>query len=240
MQAYYHSIETFGTVDGPGIRYVLFMAGCRLGCRFCHNPDTWVSGDKTISVAEILADYEQYRCFYQASGGGITVSGGEPLLQAGFVAALFAACRERAIPTVLDTSGYAGLSDLELVLPHTDMALFSVKAVDPAKHRFLTCGDNAGIIANLRYAAVKTQVVVRYVVIPGVNDTRKDILALGRLVLSLASEVPVELLAYHTLGREKWRKLGLRYDLEAVGEAAQSDLEQVKDILTSIRVAVRA
>ena len=101
---YFHSVETFGTVDGPGMRYVLFLSGCTLGCAFCHNRDTWEFGDKTISVTEVLADYEKYRVFYESSGGGLTVSGGEPLLQPDFVEALFRACREQGIHTTLDTA----------------------------------------------------------------------------------------------------------------------------------------
>ena len=115
MKAYYHSINTFGTVDGPGIRYLLFLAGCNLGCSFCHNPDTWVRTGKTISVDEIVEEIKKYRVFYDKSGGGITVSGGEPLLQAEFVSELFAKCKELGIHTALDTGGFFAQAELDKV-----------------------------------------------------------------------------------------------------------------------------
>lgn len=232
MKGYYHSIETFGTVDGPGIRYVLFLSGCQLRCSFCHNPDTWEQGSQLITVAEVLADVERYRNFYDKSGGGITVSGGEPLLQAEFVAELFRNCQERGIHTLLDTSGCAQLENLQLVLSYTDQIQFSIKAVDVVKHQQLTAMGNEEILVNLRYVAEqKIFLVIRYVVIPEVNDSMADLQKLADLVNNLLGKASVELLGYHTMGLEKWRQLGWKYRLEHIHAATEQDLAIAKIIL---------
>ena len=237
MKAYYHSIETFGAVDGPGIRYVLFLAGCNLGCAFCHNPDTWTQGKKTITVAEVLEDIAKYRSFYEASGG-ITVSGGEPLLQAGFVAELFQACKAEGIHTVMDTSGYASRQDVEMVLPYADQVLFCLKAVSPKVHRQLTVGDNDAIIANLQHIVAATTVTVRYVIIPGINDSQSELMALAGLLHALTTPVKAELLPYHTLGRHKWDSLGLPYRLPTAPDAKPDDMNRAKQILEDAGIAV--
>lgn len=224
MNGKYHSIETFGTVDGPGIRYVLFLSGCPMRCAFCHNPDTWSCGGNPIAVNDVVQDIARYQNFYSSSGGGLTVSGGEPMLQPAFVASLFAQCRNKGIHTLLDTAGYCSQADFDLVLAHTDMVSFCVKAVDPEKHLKLTGVENSGILANLAYVAGKCRLVVRYVVIPGINDSDSDLEALAGLAASLPQAVPVELLPYHSLGREKWTKLGLTYALDAVPDAEESHL----------------
>lgn len=238
MKAYYHSIETFGTVDGQGIRYVLFLAGCSLGCVFCHNPDTWSCGEKVITISEILADYQKYCAFYDASGGGITVSGGEPLLQADFVAELFKACREAGIHTTLDTAGYCTQESVLKVIPYTDAVLFSIKAVTAEQYRFLTVADNTAILANLRLFAAHIPLTLRYVLIPGITDSISDLAQLADLIKTLPSLVPVELLAYHTLGREKWLKLGLKYGLEEVPDATNAQMARAKSQLEAQGIRV--
>ncbi|MEN6411883.1 MAG: pyruvate formate-lyase-activating protein [Veillonellales bacterium] len=234
----YHSMETFGTVDGQGIRLVLFLSGCRLSCKFCHNPDTWSCSGKEITAAQVLAAVNKYRRYYEASGGGITVSGGEPLLQPEFVAALFKSCQEQGIHTTLDTAGYCSPDQLRQVLPYTDAVLFSLKAVEPSKHYFLTGHDNTEIIDNLRYTVQIRPVTLRYVVIPGVNNEPADITALAKLIHSLPLPVPVELLAYHTLGRSKWEKLGWKYSLADVPAANEQDVQAVREQLTRQDISV--
>jgi len=229
--AYYHSIETFGTVDGPGIRYVLFLAGCDVGCIFCHNPDTWYKGDKLITVDEVLKDLENYRPFYENSGGGLTVSGGEPLRQADFVAKLFAQAQARGFSTVLDTSGYSNKETLDKVLPVTDIVQISLKAVTPSLHKKLTRVANNIILDNLRYVASKVAVILRYVVIPGLTDSKEELEALTSLLKELPESVKLELLPYHTLGRKKWDKLGLEYQLDGVRDATDDDINRVKSYL---------
>jgi pyruvate formate lyase activating enzyme len=237
MKGYYHSIETFGTVDGPGIRYVLFLSGCKLRCSFCHNPDTWEQGRQEATVDQIIADSERYRNFYDKSGGGITVSGGEPLLQEQFVAELFRNCQGRKIHTLLDTAGYSPLESLKLVLPYTDQIQFSVKAVDPVLHQQLTGTANKEIFANLYYAAAqKIPLTIRYVLIPGINDTMDELRNLADLVNSLSGQVTVELLGYHTMGLEKWQHLGWQYTLGHVHAATEQELGLAMTLLNQYGV----
>jgi pyruvate formate lyase activating enzyme len=231
MQGYYHSIEHFGTVDGQGIRYVLFLSGCQLRCRFCHNPDTWQQGSQLISTEEILKDIRHYRHFYAGSGGGITVSGGEPLLQSQFVAELFAACQNYNIHTTIDTAGYYNKEHLTNVLPYTNAALFSIKAVDPQKHQWLAGFGNQQILDNLNYLVQHIPVTLRYVVIPGLTNSVEDLQALAGLVHSLSAIVPIELLPYHSLGRYKWQTLNMKYTLDDVPDATHHDISLAASIL---------
>lgn len=234
MDGYVHSVETFGTVDGPGIRYVLFLSGCGLACSFCHNPDTWQKGTQTMSVKEVLADIRRYRKYYDKSGGGLTVSGGEPLLQADFITALFKACKAENIHTLIDTSGYCPQASLEKILSYTDYIQFSIKAVDVHKHKLLTGAVNDLILANLRLAALSTlPLIVRYVVIPGISDTAHDVKKLADLINSLPGSPKVELLAYHTLGVKKWEALGKTYTLSHIRPATPEDVKKVQAFLTS-------
>ena len=233
MKAYYHSINTFGTVDGPGIRYLLFLAGCNLGCSFCHNPDTWVRTGKTISVEEIVEEIKKYRVFYDKSGGGITVSGGEPLLQADFVHELFTKCKEVGVHTALDTGGFVAQAELDKVLPHTDLVMFSLKAVDEEVHRQLTGKDNVLVLQNLFHAASQTQLVLRYVVIPGVNESDSDLSKLAAIIKQLPPTVKIDLLPYHTMGKTKWQALKIPYKLNSVPDASQSDMQRVRDFFAN-------
>jgi len=238
MEGYYHSIERFGTMDGTGIRYVLFLSGCQLRCRFCHNPDTWLPGNQTISTVQVLADILRYRHFYDASGGGLTLSGGEPLLQSQFATELLSACHTHAIHTTIDTGGYYDQQNITAILPYTDAALFSIKAVDPQKHRWLAGFDNAQIISNLNYMTQHLTVTLRYVVIPGVTNSAEDIQALVNLIHSLPRPVNVELLPYHTYGRQKWQALQMNYTLDHIPEATPSDVEIVAECLMAQDITV--
>jgi pyruvate formate lyase activating enzyme len=233
MKGYYHSKETFGTVDGPGIRYVLFLAGCGLGCAFCHNPDTWGQGTQDIDSADVLKDVNEYRGFYETSGGGITVSGGEPLLQPEFVAELFRICKEDGISTTLDTAGYCKAGALLQVLPYTDHVLFSLKAASARLHKRLTLADSSeDILRNLRYIASRKSVTLRYVVIPGVSDTESEITQLIDLLRSIkARELKVDLLPYHVMGVYKWGNLGMEYRLEGISPASTENVSRVKEKL---------
>lgn len=226
-KAVYHSIEPFGTVDGQGIRLVLFLSGCHLGCKFCHNRDTWDESGKTITVEEVLAKYDRYRSYYDASGGGITVSGGEPLLQASFVEELFQECRAKGIHTTLDTSGFVSPEALHAVLPYTDAILYGLKAANSLTHQKLTVHDNSLILSNLALVAGRTNVTVRYVILPGLNDSDDEIQLLIDRIKGLPTLVPVELLPYHTLGKSKWEQLGVDYSLADVREASAADVDRV-------------
>lgn len=239
MVGYYHSKETFGTVDGKGIRYVLFLAGCSLGCAFCHNPDSWARGDKTITVEEVMADVEQYRSFYESSGGGITVSGGEPLLQPAFVAELFKACHQAKIHTTVDTAGFYRQDILDSVLKHTDHVLFSLKAVDAKIHRYLTKADNKEILGNLQYIAKQKPISLRYVVVPGINDSEKEIAALSSLIKKIGGDIKVELLGYHTMGVYKWKELGMEYKLDNIKPSTKEDVKKIYEQLKTSGITMQ-
>ena len=238
MQGYYHSIERFGTVDGHGIRYVLFLSGCQLRCRFCHNPDTWQQGNQTISTEKVITDILHYRQFYDASGGGLTLSGGEPLLQPQFVAELFAACKAHNIHTTIDTAGYYDQQHITAILPYTDAVLFSIKAVNSEKHRWLAGFDNTQIISNLHYIAEYLPVTLRYVIIPEITNSLEDLQELVGLIHSLPNTPQVELLPYHTYGLQKWQALQMKYTLNHVPEAMPQDVITAADYLTEQGIIV--
>ena len=239
MKGYYHSIETFGTVDGNGIRYVLFLAGCALGCRFCHNPDTWGAGSKTVTVEEVLADYRRYRLYYEASGGGLTVSGGEPLLQPGFVASLFAACRDKGIHTTLDTAGYAEASGIGAVVRNTDTVLFGLKGALEETYNRLTNCTQGKIVDNLYLVSgYPVELIIRYILIPSVNDSERELEAVAKLITSLKRNASVELLPYHTMGISKWHQLGLEYLLDGIPPASDADILNAKSFLTYAGITV--
>lgn len=233
-----HSCEPCGAVDGQGIRYVLFLAGCALRCKFCHNPDTWQPTGRPVTVDAVLSDLARYEAFYRFSGGGVTVSGGEPLLQADFIAALFRACRKQGIHTTLDTAGFAAPAKLAQVLPYTDAVLFSIKTAIPDKHVWLTGRSPGPILENLRVATARVPVTVRYVVIPGLTDTAADLAALAALLHGLPRLVAVELLPYHTLGRAKWEGLGRRYPLDGIAGARREHMLAVQAALTAQGIRV--
>lgn len=209
-----HSFESMGLVDGPGIRSVVFLQGCRLRCAFCHNPDTWGCGSGQLVEPHALAErLARFRGYYARSGGGVTFSGGEPLLQPEFLAECLRLCRESGIHTCLDTAG-AGLGGYADVLAHTDLVLYDVKHHDPDAYRALTGRD---MDETLRFVqAVRESGVplwVRHVVVPGLTDGREHLAALRAYVDTLPNVQKVELLPYHRLGETKYQALGRAYPL---------------------------
>lgn len=228
-----HSVESCGAVDGPGLRCVIFTQGCRMRCRYCHNPDTWaLHAGREVAVGELLADIRSYLPFMQASGGGVTVSGGEPLLQPAFVAGLFAECHRLGIHTALDTAGYAEPEEALPVLAETDLVLLDIKHADPVKHRALTGvdPDRPRRIAHLA-AGLGKPIWIRYVVVPGWTDAPEDVDALAGLVGDLPTVEKVELLPYHLLGRHKWEVMGIPYTLEGVASPPPATLERIRQQL---------
>lgn len=241
MQGYYHSKLSFGTVDGPGIRFVLFLTGCQLGCSFCHNPDTWARGEQLITVAEVLREVEEYRQFYEASGGGITVSGGEPLLQPAFTAELFRQCQSAGIHTALDTCGFVPKENILQVLPYADRVLFSLKGSTDAAYQQLTKARSMKLILeNLQLIAERKPVTVRYVFIPDYTDGPECLAALIRIMNGLPATAEVEILPYHTLGRGKWKELGWEYLLDGVPEPAPEQLQAFRQQLQQAGIRLAA
>lgn len=227
-----HSLESFGSVDGPGVRYVVFLQGCALRCRYCHNPETWAfAGGTEMTADEVLNKALRYKSYWGSggSGGGITVSGGEPLLQMDFLIALFGLAKAKGVHTALDTAGQpfcedaAWLAKLDTLLALTDLVILDLKEPDDARHRALTGQGNVNIFAFARYCADKgVGLWVRHVLVPGLTDDETGLAELGDFIASLSTVERVEILPYHTLGLFKWQKLGLKYPLpDAVPPTAE-------------------
>lgn len=218
-----HSLESMGTVDGPGIRFVVFTQGCPMRCAYCHNPDTWaINAGTMVPVEHIVELFENNRQFYER--GGITVSGGEPLLQPEFLAALFREMHARPrgrVHTCLDSCGYAYTPDkperFAAVLDETDLVLLDIKHADPVAHRELTGRDPERIIAfGDELARRGISVVIRHVVVPGYTDSEEECERLGRLIAPWHNVIGLEMLPYHTMGVAKYEQLGIPYRLEGV------------------------
>ena len=229
-----HSIETFGTVDGPGIRFVVFMQGCLLKCKYCHNRDTWnKNGGKLISLDELVNKIERYIPYILPSGGGVTITGGEPLLQAKFLITLFKELKNRNIPTAIDTSGMVDLNDeIKELLSLTDLVLLDIKHINDEKCKDLVGSSNKKELTFARYLSDNSiPVWIRQVIIPGITDDQKDLLKLKAFISSLSNVKKIELMPYHELGKFKWENLGLKYELEGISSATNEDIERVKKIL---------
>ncbi|MGI6469737.1 MAG: pyruvate formate lyase-activating protein [Syntrophomonadaceae bacterium] len=238
MRGRVHSIETFSTLDGPGIRMVVFLQGCHLRCRYCHNPDTWsysLASTSYYSSEELMALVRRGLGYYRNSGGGLTFSGGEPLLQHCFVCEVFERCHQEGIHTALDTALYVPPSRVQAVLPFTDLFIADIKHIDSAKSRWLTGQSNDLNLANIRSInAAGTQLWIRYVVVPGYTDAERDITALAEFLAPLSEVKRIELLAYHTLGVHKWELLGLDYDLHAVEPPQADEMQRLQEIVQQI------
>ncbi len=240
-----HSEESFGAVDGPGIRYVLFLAGCPLRCLYCHNADTWkMSNGKEMTVEEVLERVKSYIPFYEASGGGITVSGGEALLQIGFLTELFKQCKAEGIHTCLDTSGAtfsrrpSYLKKLDELLKYTDLILLDLKHIDSEKHKFLTGQNNEHILDFARYLAEKQiPVWVRHVLVPTITDYDEYLNRLADFIKTLDNVEKIEVLPYHRLGAYKWEQLGLEYKLKDVEPPEKERVENAEKILNAALVS---
>ncbi|MBR6530024.1 MAG: pyruvate formate lyase-activating protein [Clostridia bacterium] len=234
MQGFVHSRESFGTVDGPGVRYVLFLSGCPLRCAYCHNPDTWATpAAETLSAEEVLREYRKNRAFYT---GGITVTGGEPLLQTEFVTELFTLAQTEGVHTCLDTSGATfdpeNTEKIDHLLAVTSLVLLDIKHAERDAHVALTGADNDRILAFARHLnEKKVPTWIRHVLVPTLTDSEEHLKALARIVAPLANVQAVDLLPYHTMGRAKYESLGLDYPLANVPAATSADVARARAIL---------
>jgi len=228
-----HSIETMGTVDGPGIRYVVFTQGCPMRCIFCHNRDAWdPKGGKEITIEELMQDIKQYLPFYQSSGGGITATGGEPTLQADFVRDLFTRAKnELGLNTAMDTSGFVDVEKARDLLQVTDLVLLSIKHIDEIKHEEITGVSSRKVFAFMKYLKeINKPTWIRYVVIPGLTDSREDVRRLAEFLTEFPNIQMVDILPYHTMGVYKWEAMGLEYPLKGVPAPDKKTVEEIKDI----------
>ena len=228
-----HSFESFGTVDGPGIRYVIFLQGCHLKCKYCHNRDTWdINGGYYSSLDEILDKIENYKNYIMPNGG-VTVTGGEPLLQVHFLIELFKKLKEKNIHTCIDTSGMIDITeDIKTLLNYTDLVLLDIKHIDPIKCKNLVGVSNE---RELKFAEYLSQnnidMWIRQVLIPGYTDDENDLKKLKSFIDKLNSVKKVELLPYHNMGEYKWKKLGLNYDFKDVKVPTAEEVKKSKQIL---------
>lgn len=228
-----HSFESFGTVDGPGIRYVIFLQGCHLKCKYCHNRDTWdINGGYYSSLDEILDKIENYKNYIMPNGG-VTVTGGEPLLQVHFLIELFKKLKEKNIHTCIDTSGMVDITeDIKTLLNYTDLVLLDIKHIDPIKCKNLVGVSNE---RELKFAEYLSQnnidMWIRQVLIPGYTDDENDLKKLKSFIDKLNSVKKVELLPYHNMGEYKWKKLGLNYDFKDVKVPTAEEVKKSKQIL---------
>ncbi|MFB1050284.1 pyruvate formate-lyase-activating protein [Paraliobacillus sp. JSM ZJ581] len=239
MKGRIHSIETCGTVDGPGLRYVIFTQGCLLRCKFCHNPDTWKMGEgKEMSVEDLVKDIKSYLPFFQSTNGGVTVSGGEPLLQAEFLVELFTELKKLGVHTTIDSS--AGcfsrsprfMENLDKLLEVTDLVLLDLKHIDPVEHKELTGVSNEHIIDMAKYLDQKNVPIwVRHVLVPGHSDNDIYLQRLSDFIATLDNVEKIEVLPYHKLGVYKWETLGLEYPLEGVEPPTEDRVKNAEDIL---------
>ncbi|RHP06919.1 pyruvate formate lyase-activating protein [Firmicutes bacterium AF36-3BH] len=235
MIGHIHSTESFGAADGPGVRFIVFMQGCHMRCRYCHNPDTWkMDGGDEVTADEILKRALRFKPYW-GKDGGITISGGEPLLQIDFVIELFKKAKELGINTCIDTAGNPFtkeepfFSKFEELMKYTDLLLLDLKEINPARHKDLTGFDNSNIIEMAKYLSeINKPVWIRHVLVPEHSDFDEDLDALGDFIDTLSNVDRVEILPYHTLGKFKWENLGIPYTLENISPPSAERIENAK------------
>lgn len=235
MIGHIHSTESFGAADGPGVRFIVFMQGCHMRCRYCHNPDTWkMDGGDEVTADEILKRALRFKPYW-GKDGGITISGGEPLLQIDFVIELFKKAKELGINTCIDTAGNPFtkeepfFSKFEELMKYTNLLLLDLKEINPARHKDLTGFDNSNIIEMAKYLSeINKPVWIRHVLVPEHSDFDEDLDALGDFIDTLSNVDRVEILPYHTLGKFKWENLGIPYTLESISPPSAERIENAK------------
>ena len=235
-----HSTESFGSVDGPGVRFILFLQGCRMRCKYCHNPDTLAfKSDKAVerTVEDVLKEALKFKSFW-GKRGGITVSGGEALLQAEFVTALFIEAHKLGIHTTLDTAAQPFSRDpkflegLNKLLDVTDLVLLDLKEINPKRHKILTGHGNENILDFAKYLSdYQVPVWIRHVLVPGESDYDEDLIKLGQFVDSLDNVDKFEILPYHTMGEIKWQEMDWEYPLAGVKPPTKERVENAKELM---------
>ncbi len=239
MKGYVHSVESFGSADGPGVRYIIFLSGCNLRCRFCHNPDTWEKcAGEELEASEVVKKALRYKDYW-GDKGGITISGGEPLLQPEFLLEILKEAKKENINTCIDTAGepYKNtLSDelLEKIVNYTDLFMLDIKHIDEEAHINLTgkSGKNIKDLAR-KLSDMGQPLWIRHVLVPGINDSEEDLKALRAFLDKLKTVERIDVLPYHTLGVFKWEELGIPYTLDGVEPPTQESVKLANKILKS-------
>lgn len=237
MEGFVHSIESFGTVDGPGVRYVVFMQGCPMRCAYCHNPDTWeLNVGPKKSVDEIINEFEKNRAFYK--DGGITVTGGEPLMQIDFVTELFKKAKVHHIHTCLDTSGITfnresrTIHKMDELMQYTDLVMLDIKHIDPIEHLKLTQQKNDNILDYVRYLSeIQKDVWIRHVVVPTITQNDKYLYQLGYFLGEFKNIKALDILPYHTMGIVKYEQLKMDYPLKEIDALSKEDAIKAKTVV---------
>lgn len=238
MKGNVHSIETFGSADGPGVRFIIFLRGCALRCKYCHNADTWaVHEDNWKSADELLDQAEHYRDYW-GKNGGITVSGGEPLLQIDFLLELFEKAKQRNINTCIDTAGEPftrnepWFSKFNELMKYTDLLLMDIKHIDPIEHIKLTGKPNDNIQDMFHYLdEIHKPIWIRHVLVPGITDKDEYLYQTRNFIETLHNVERIDVLPYHSMGAYKWEKAGLTYPLRGVNPPSEERVENAREIL---------
>ena len=236
-----HSVESFGSADGPGVRYIVFLKGCNMRCQYCHNPDTWAKdGGELMTPEEVLKKALRYKTYWKEKGG-ITVSGGEALLQIDFVTELFRLAKEKGVNTCLDTSGNPFSleepfkSKFDELMKYTDLFMLDIKHMDDAAHRKLTGQTNQNILEMAAYLSDHGKAMwIRHVLVPGITTAEDELYRLRSFLDTLKTVERVEVLPYHTLGVFKWKELGIPYQLEGVDPPTKEQIDRAKEILGAL------
>lgn len=234
-----HSFESFGTVDGPGIRYVIFFQGCPLRCQYCHNPDTWANGGKEYTAEQIVAQALRYKNYF-GEKGGVTATGGEPLMQIDFLIELFTQFKAKGLHTCIDTSGITfnpnsqqSVDKHKKLLEVTDLVMLDIKHIDDEACKKLTGHSNANTLAFAKFLSENNQPTwIRQVIVPGITDSEETLRQTRAFIDTLSTVEKVEVLPYHTLGEVKYEKLGIEYPLKGVETPAKERVMYAKRILT--------
>ncbi|HHT96282.1 MAG TPA: pyruvate formate lyase-activating protein [Clostridiales bacterium] len=228
-----HSLESFGTVDGPGIRFVVFMQGCVLRCQFCHNPDTWdpAKGEE-YTVEQLMDEIRKYKSYMEFSGGGVTFTGGEPLMQAEFILEVVKRCKQEGISVALDTSGFIWNNYVQEVLKYTDIVLLDIKSYDPLVYKTVTGVSLAPTLKLLEYLREENiETWVRIIIVPNLMDDLESIRELSNYLDDFTNVSKIELLGFHKMGEYKWKELGMEYQLYDTPEPTKELMNKVKEIL---------
>lgn len=237
-EGYIHSTESMGTVDGPGIRFVVFNQGCPLRCQYCHNPDTWKlkDGKKTTSE-KLIKKINKIKPYIKRSGGGLTISGGEPTLQLEFTLDLLQKAKANGIHTAVDTAGYLAEEKFKKLLPYIDLVLLDLKALDDSIHQSLTGVSNNKTLKILDLLEKeKKSYWIRHVIVPGITDDLESIKKLAQYLKDKKYLKKIELLPYHELGKHKWENLGLEYKLAAVKPPTEKKMAELNAVLKNFKI----
>ena len=235
VDGYIHSVETLGTVDGPGVRFVIFTQGCPHRCLYCHNPDSWrLKSGRQVASADLLDQIENASTFLKRAKGGVTISGGEPLVQPKFIASIFRGCKEMNLHTALDTTGYLGSKASDAVLNDIDLVLLDIKSYDPETYRRV-CGVDLQPTLDFarRLEQMGRKMWIRFVLVPGLTDARANVEGLADFVASLKMVERLEVAPFHKMGEFKWKELRMPYQLSETQAPTPESIAEVRHVFSS-------